>query len=207
MLTRLKLFGLLVLALCFVNPAPSVAFAQVVDEVSGELVVETGEPVITPASPAAAVSISVEQNTGVLDATDGTSLARAIFEAVKRGDWLEVAALLLIGVVLLLRKFGLKLHEAIPDDSIWDKPLWFVFETKPGGWGLNFLTAVAGGLAFAKAGGAHITPDVLKPILHVSLAGAGLFELVRDVWVFGKEQLAKRKSAAPPAISTPPAAP
>lgn len=111
-----------------------------------------------------------------------------IFRAVKTGNWWMAAAAFLVLLVSLLRVYGKRLHEWLPDNQIWDKPLWFLFDTKPGGWLLNLMTAVAGGCGTSLLAGEPVTWSIVKPILMVSVTASALWELVKDIiaWVKSK---------------------
>lgn len=112
---------------------------------------------------------------------DTLSFLKIVFSSVASGNFVAAAAALLVVVVGLLRGYGKKLHDSLPDDHPLDKVLWFLFDTKPGGWGLNFLTAIAGGLGTALVAGTPITWSILVPILTVSLSGAALWNLFKDI--------------------------
>ncbi len=119
---------------------------------------------------------------------DPMPFVHVVFNHVKAGEWLGAAAALLVVIVSLLRVYGRKLHDWLPDNQIWDKPLWFLFDTKPGGWLLNLLTALAGGIGTAQVAGEPVTWALLKPILLVSVSGAALWELVKDLMDFFKKK-------------------
>jgi len=114
------------------------------------------------------------------------SFIKVIFSSVKDGNWWAAAAALLVLVVGLLRTYGKKLHELLPNNLIWDVPLAFLFDTKPGGWLLNVLTAVAGGCGTALLAGEPITWALVKPVLAVAGGGAVFWELAKDFWAWLK---------------------
>jgi len=120
---------------------------------------------------------------------------KVIVDSVKAGDWVAAAAALLVLLVALLKVFGKRLHDFIPDSSPLDKPLWFLLDTKPGGWLMNFLTSTGAGVGLSLIAGEKITWALLKPILSVSLTAAALWGLVKDIsdWV----KSAKEKKAEP----------
>jgi len=136
--------------------------------------------------------------TASIDAANPLSFLTVIFAAVVSGNWFVAAAALLVVLVALLRKFGKQLHNYLPDDSKLDAPLYFLFDTKPGGWLLNVLTAVAGGVGTALLAGVPVTWAIIKPILSVSLSGAALWGAVKDV--------ADWKAASPTAPAVAPVA-
>lgn len=118
---------------------------------------------------------------------------QVIFTAVKDGNWWAAASALLVLIVSLIRLYGKKLHDKIPDDSAWDKPFWFIFDTKAGGYLLNMSTAVAGGVGTAILAHEPITWALVKPILMVSVTGTALWEIAKDVW-----GMVKKKAVPPP---------
>jgi len=126
--------------------------------------------------------------------TSGTSLddptvyLKIIFDAVENKNWGVLAAGVLVLVVAIFRAFGKKLHDFIPDDSVFDKPLFFLYDTKPGGWILNTVTAAAGGFGTALL--AHQTIDfaLVRTILSVSLSAAGIWGVIKDsIEYYGKK--------------------
>lgn len=119
---------------------------------------------------------------------------KVMVDAVKAGDWVAAAAALLVLLVALLKVFGKRLHDFLPDTSPLDKPLWFLLDTKPGGWLMNFLTSTGAGVGLSLLAGEKITWALLKPILSVSLTAAALWGLVKDIndWI----KAAKEKKAA-----------
>jgi hypothetical protein len=121
---------------------------------------------------------------------------KVVFLIVKNGNWFGAAAALLVLVVSLLRLYGKKVHAFLSDKkSALDVPFKFLFETKPGGWLLNFATAVAGGMGTALLASEPITWALLKPIVEVSVTGSALWELLKDVWQWIQS---KKAPAAPP---------
>ncbi len=118
------------------------------------------------------------------------AFAKLIFTGVTTGNWFMAAAALLVLVVGLLRLYGKKLHDALPDNLIWDVPLAFLFDTRPGGWVLGLLTALGGGAASALLAGQPVTWALLKPIFGVWLSGAALLELGKDVLTWWRERKA-----------------
>ena len=149
---------------------------------------DAGVPAVVPADPAAAVS-----------------MVKTVFLAVKEGNWWLAAAGFLLLVVGLLRTLGKKFHEWLPDNNVLDKPLIFLYDTKVGGWLLNWLTALAGGVGTAMAAGVPVDWSIWKSVLIVSTSGSALFELYKDI----KEWWLSRKKTEPapapaPAPTEPP---
>lgn len=134
-------------------------------------------------------SVDVAVAAPVITVEGAAMSAKGIFEAVKIGNYWWAAALLLVLVVGLIRKFGKMAHEAIADDSPWDKPFAFLFDSKVGGWVLNFSTALAGGLGTAMAAGAQVDLGLWKSIALVSFTGVALVE--------AKDDLMPKKPAPP----------
>lgn len=122
------------------------------------------------------------------------SFLKLVYLNVKLGNWWAAAAALLVAVVALLRSYGKKLHELIPDNNPIDKFFWFMLETKPGGWLFNILTAVAGGCGTALMVGEPVNWALVKPILMVSVTGAALWEMGKDLY-----EWIQSKRAPPPA--------
>lgn len=109
------------------------------------------------------------------------AFVQLLFKAVAGGRWPEAGAIIVVLVVGLMRLYGKKAHEMIPDNHWADKPFYFLLETKLGGWVLNFLTTAAGGLGTAVMAGAPLDWVLVKPILSVALAAAGLWSGISSV--------------------------
>jgi hypothetical protein len=120
------------------------------------------------------------------DLSDGTALSHpgtfitGGWKEVRSGNYYAGAALLVIGLVAALRAFGERAHELIPDDSIWDKPLWFLFDTKPGRVLKLCLITSASGIGGAWALGSPITPALVNPILGVTFAASAIYGWLKD---------------------------
>lgn len=115
----------------------------------------------------------------------------------KAGLWFSGVVAILVAVVFLIRLFGKKAHEAIADDSIWDKPFWFMFDTKPGGILLNALTACAVVLAPLMLAGQVMTPALAGVTLSASVGASTIWGWVKDLYEWWKT----RKSSDAPAKS------
>ena len=133
---------------------------------------------------------------------DSVSLVKTVFEGVKTGNWWLVAGAFLVLVVSLLRSFGKKFHDWLPDNNILDKPLIFIYDTKIGGWVLNWITALAGGIGFALAAGLPVDFSLWKSVVMVSTSGTALFELWDDLMNWWKER--KKEVPAPAPAPMPP---
>lgn len=128
------------------------------------------------------------QDPAALDATDPLAWVRLLFEAVRSGRWPEVGAILLVLTVVVVRKFGLKARDLLPDHTLADRALAFLFDSKPGGWLLNIATALAGGMSGALLAGQAIDLALLKSVVPVSLIGAAMWEAAKDGadWYYGR---------------------
>lgn len=131
--------------------------------------------------------VGTTPDAGVESAPSEVQLVKTVVVGVKSGDWVTVAAAVLVIAVMVIRKFGKQLHEAIDDNNPVDKVFWFFLETKPGGWLLNFLTSLTGAMGSAIVSGVAVNWELLKPVLLVSLTGASLWELFKDVSDFIKK--------------------
>lgn len=96
----------------------------------------------------------------------------------------SVAVLVVIALVALIRKVGPEVHRLLPDHTIVDKGLAFLFDSKPGGWLLNALTTAAVGLAAVIGANpsAPLTLAVVGPILGGAFTVAGVFEFLKDLF-------------------------
>lgn len=169
--------------------APAFADAGIVD--AGTLVLAMPAESVT-ASPMAA-------DAGVLaplDVQASAALVKTIFTGVKDGNWWLVAGAFLVLIVGLLRTAGKKFHEWLPDDNILDKPLLFIYDTKIGGWLLNWLTAMGGGIGTAMAAGVTVDFSLWKSVVMVATSGSALFELYSDIMAWVKAKMAAKKEAA-----------
>lgn len=126
------------------------------------------------------------------------AVAKALLVAVKSGDWVAVVAALLVLVVAGVRLYGQKIRGELPDENWVDKALTWLLESKPGGWALNILTAVAGAYATALLAGEPITWGITQAALLTALSGAALWELAKDVigWWAAKKAIEAGKAAA-----------
>ena len=166
--------------------------------------VDAGVAVVAPVVPMASLAIDAGTVDVPIEVEASVSMVKTVFTAVKTGDWWLAAGAFLVLVVSLLRTAGKKFHEWLPDDNILDKPLIFLYDTKIGGWVLNWLTALAGGIGTAMAAGVPVDMSLWKSVLMVSTSASALFELWKDV----SEWWASRKKAEPaPAPVAPPAEP
>jgi len=137
-----------------------------------------------------------------VDVQTEVAMVKTVFNGVKSGNWWLAAGAFLVLVVSLLRSAGKKFHEWLPDNNILDKPLIFIYDTKVGGWVLNWLTALAGGIGTAMLAGVAVDFSLWKSVLMVSTSGSALFELYSDIMAWWKARAAK-KAAAPAPVPAP----
>jgi len=130
--------------------------------------------------------------------------AKAFYEAVKNGQGWVAAMFLLFLTVGVVRTLGKKLYDWAPEGKLWDVPLHFLFQTKVGGWLLNWLTAIAGCLGTAYMAGSTIDAGAWKVAVMASSGGTVLIELKDDLWEWWQ---ARQAAKAAPAPAKPPPAP
>ncbi len=106
-----------------------------------------------------------------VDATDPTAIAKLVLAAIVGKQW----GILASGGVLLL--IGIVKHY-VPDTT--KVGAWL--HSKPGGWITNFLTTGAMTLLTAFTAGQPFSWGLLVATATTALSGAGLLELVRDVF-------------------------
>ncbi len=166
------------------------AFAQdgVAPELAGQPAAEIGAPVVN-AAPAGT-------SDPMLDAL--LVIVKKFGGAVQAGEAFAAVVFAVVFLVLLLRIFGKKVHDLIPDDSLADKPFWFLFETKPGGLLLNAASSFGLSIAAVAAAGTPITPQLAGV---VALGSGGVVGLASGVWGWGKDLYewwkARKPSPAP----------
>jgi hypothetical protein len=125
------------------------------------------------------------------------AIAKALLSAVKSGDWVAVVAAVLVLVVAAIRLYGQKIRGELPDENFLDKALTWLLESKPGGWTLNVLTAIAGAYATALLAREPITWALTQAALLTALSGAALWELAKDIlgWWAAKKALEAGEAA------------
>ena len=113
--------------------------------------------------------------------------AKGFYTAVKTGNGWLAAMFMLFFLVGFMRVGGKRIHAMIPDDTKhWllkpiEKFLAFVFDTKIGGWLLNWLSAVGGCLSSAAMAGMPVDASSWKVAILASTGGTALIELKDDV--------------------------
>lgn len=125
------------------------------------------------------------------------AFAKVAFAAVASGDWVTAAAAAVVLLISLVRMWGKKLHDWIDDANPLDLPLWFLFDTKPGGILLNALVTSGAGVGTALMAGAPVTWALLKPILLVSFSASTLWGWLKDLWEWWQARKAPALQAAP----------
>jgi hypothetical protein len=189
----------LLVAVLFAGPvlAQDAGTAVVVDAgVSAALPVVVPSPIVT--LPDGGVKLDVQAE---------VAMVKTVFTGVKEGNWWLAAGAFLVLIVSLLRTAGKKFHEWLPDNNILDKPLIFIYDTKVGGWILNWLTATAGGIGTALAAGVAVDFSLWKSVVMVSTSASALFELYSDIMAWWKERAAKKAAAPSPAVAAVPPPP
>lgn len=139
--------------------------------------------------------VSVVDLVNGVGASPGMSV-KAAYLAIKSGQGWLAAAILLVLFVGLVRVWGKKLHDWLPDAHWADKPLIFIFDTKLGGWLLNWFTAVAGCLGTAWQAGMPVDGASWRVALLASLSGTTLIELGKDIGEWWEKQKAKKAAEA-----------
>jgi len=119
---------------------------------------------------------------------DLLELVRFVGGAFKAGMWFAAAVGTIVCLVLALRIYGKKLHELIPDDSIADKPFYFLFDTKPGGVLLNGLTAASVVVTPLMLSGEQFTPAVAGTALLAGVGASQLWGWVKDLYEWWKQR-------------------
>lgn len=99
-----------------------------------------------------------------------------------------VLALVLIGFIWLFKWGGPKLEAILPDHTLVDRALQWMFKSKPGGWLLNALVTSSGTLATILAANPaqEVTLALLAPVLGASFTLAGIWEFLKDVFGWGQ---------------------
>lgn len=145
----------------------------------------------------------------VIDAKldDAAGMVKMFTESVKSGNGWLIAALIVAMLVSLFRTAGKKLHDWLPDNNAIDKVLYYVYDTKIGGWVLNWATSIAGGLLSAISFGWEINGALWLKVLAVSTTASAVFELVRDIWTAIQNLIQKNKEKAAAAAAATPTTP
>lgn len=142
--------------------------------------------------------------------------AKGFYNAVKTGNGWLAAMFMLFLLVGAIRIVGKRIHAMIPDDTTnkflipVEKALYFIFDTKIGGWLLNWLSAVGGCLSTSAMAGLPVDGAAWKVAILASTGGTALIELKDDVMEWwdarNAKALAEREAAktAPAVALVPP---
>lgn len=141
---------------------------------------------------------------------DPLSSAKGLYHAITtKNGWL-IAMFLLFFLVGGLRIVGKRVHAMIPDDTTHvllrpiEKALYFIFDTKIGGWVLNWLSAIGGCLASAHMAGHPVDGEAWKVAFLASTGGTALIELKDDVMAWWDKKNAEKAAAkAAKVVETP----
>lgn len=113
---------------------------------------------------------------------DAPGWAKALYDAVTKGEWKLVGGLGLTGLVFALRTWGAKL---VP---------WFA--SKSGGLALSFAISLAGTIGLALGAGADITWRTILAALGTAATAAGLWEWLKSYIPSADASNEKTKAAA-----------
>jgi hypothetical protein len=150
--------------------------------------------------------------------------AKGFYKAVKTGNGWLAAMFMLFFLVGFIRIVGKRIHAMIPDDTKnkflipVERVLFFIFDTKIGGWVLNWLSAIGGCLSAAAMAGSPVDAAAWKVAILASTGGTALIELKDDVMEWwdlqNAKKLAEREAAKatlavvpPPPDAAPPESP
>lgn len=138
-----------------------------------------------PAAPASSSDPTVDQFLSLLRFAGG---------AFKAGMWFVAAVSSIIAIVFALRLWGKRLHDMIPDESAFDRPFWFLFDTKPGGVLLNGLTASGVVLTPVLLSGQTMSPALAGATLAAGIGASTAWGWLKDLYGWWKE---RKPDAAP----------
>jgi len=191
--------------LCCALLGSSAAFADAGTVDAGVVTVELVSVSVDAGSADAGVALIVPS----LD--EPLTSAKGFYKAVKTGNGWLAAMFMLFFLVGAIRIVGKRIHAMIPDDTkqFALKPieafLRFVFDTKIGGWLLNWLSAVGGCLSTAAMAGLPVDAASWKVAVLASTGGTALIELKDDVmeWWDARNAAAEAERAAKVAVVAP----
>jgi hypothetical protein len=126
--------------------------------------------------------------------------------ALGAGEFFAAAIAAIIALVFAVRIFGKKVHDFIPDDSVLDKPFFFLFDTKPGGVILNALVTSGVVLAPALLSGAKMTPVLAGSTLLAGVGASAIWGWLKDLigwWKARKPDPAPAQAAGVEASKAP----
>ena len=128
--------------------------------------------------------------------------AKGFYHAVTTGNGWLAAMFMLFFLVGALRIVGKRVHAMIPDDTKHvilrpiEKALTFCFDTKVGGWLLNWLSAIGGCLSSAAMAGHAVDAESWKVAILASTGGTALIELKDDVMEWWDKKNAEKAAEA-----------
>lgn len=110
-------------------------------------------------------------------------LAKAVMSGSVPASTLLV--MIIIGLIALVRWGGPKLEAILPDHTMVDRALQWLFKSKPGGWLWNALITSSGTLATIIAANPTqaLTWSLLAPVLGATFTLAGIWEFVKDLYL------------------------
>lgn len=183
------------LILCCALLCSPLAFA----EDAGTFVIDAGVVDVELAAPATVVDAGVLL-TPSLD--EPLTSAHGFYMAVRTGNGWLAAMFMLFFLVGAIRIVGKRVHAMIPDDTKnkflvpVEKILYFIFDTKIGGWVLNWLSAIGGCLSAAAMAGMPVDGAAWKVAILASTGGTALIELKDDVMELWDKKNADKAAAA-----------
>jgi hypothetical protein len=196
--------------LCCILLGSSLSYAE--DGGTASVVLPTGSVVVETAVVATGSADGGVASPGAPSLDAPLLSAKGFYTAVETGNGWLAAMFLLFFLVGLMRVVGKKVHAMIPDDTkhVVLKPieafLRFVFDTKIGGWIMNWLSAIGGCLSTAAMAGMPVDAAAWKVALMASTGGTVLIELKDDVmeWWEKRKADAEAKKAAKTSVVDPP---
>lgn len=184
-----------------VADAGTVVSGTVIDAGSVDVVLEVADAGVLPEVPSLESPITS---------------AKGFYKAVKTGNGWLAAMFMLFFLVGSIRIIGKRIHAMIPDDTKnkvlipIERVLFFIFDTKIGGWVLNWLSAIGGCLSASAMAGMPVDAAAWKVAILASTGGTALIELKDDVMEWwdlqNAKKLAEREAAkvAPAVALVPP---
>lgn len=190
----------------------------------GAVVLDAGAPAVAVVIDAGSVDVVLEApDAGVLPELPSLEApltsAKGFYKAVKTGNGWLAAMFMLFFLVGFVRIVGKRIHAMIPDDTKnkflipVERVLYFIFDTKIGGWVLNWLSAIGGCLSASAMAGAPVDAAAWKVAILASTGGTALIELKDDVMEWwdlqnakklAEREAAKAAPAAPTVVLVPP---
>jgi hypothetical protein len=205
-----------ILALALLSPVAALADGGVVVDAGVVDVVLTSDASVVEVAPVSdagvAVAPVVDAGLPVIPSLDEPlTSAKGFYHAVTTGNGWLAAMFILFFFVGLIRIVGKRVHAMIPDDTKHpvlrpiEKALFFIFDTKIGGWLMNWLAAIGGCLSTAAMAGLPVDAAAWKVAIMASTGGTALIELKDDVmeWWDAKNAAKKEEEAKKAAVVAP----